>query len=428
MPGLVELMTDIETRKVRVVEVETVDAVAVRPLAAVRLRRHVPLRGRLPAGRAPGRGPGAGLHPAGRAARAGRPARAARRRRGGDRRGRAAAPDRGPPGPRPRGRRRPAAGARARSPPPRCWSAAATRTGWPPWRRPAGPSGSASPATSTGPPSRTPAGCATPWARRCRSAIPEAFIEPVADPLGDLVARYARTHGPFAVAEVAARFGLGVAVARGALGRLAAAGRVVEGEFRPGGSGTEWCDAEVLRRLRRLSLARCARRSSRSNRPRSRGSCRPGSTSARTRCAASTACCASSSSCRAPRCRPPRLERLVLPARVVGYSPAMLDELTAAGEVLWAGHGSLPGDDGWVSLHLPDTADLLLPAARPGDRGRRPAPRRCSTRSATGTRCSSASCPTGSRLHRRHRAGRRPSGTWSGPGGSPTTPSPRCAR
>ena len=55
------------------------------------------------------------------------------------------------------------------------------------------------------------------------------------------------------------------------------------------------------------------------------------------------------------------LETLILPSRVKGYRPAMLDELTASGEVLWAGQGSLPGNDGWVSLQLADSADLLLP-------------------------------------------------------------------
>ena len=85
--------------------------------------------------------------------------------------------------------------------------------------------------------------------------VPEAFTEPVKDPLGDLLARYARTHGPFTSATAAARFGLGVAVTEGALQRLAANGRVVQGEFHPAGIGQEWCDAAVLRRLRRRSLA-----------------------------------------------------------------------------------------------------------------------------------------------------------------------------
>ena len=85
--------------------------------------------------------------------------------------------------------------------------------------------------------------------------VPEAFTEPVKDPLGDLVSRYARTHGPFQPADVAARLGLGVAVVGAALARLATAGRVVQGEFRPDGVGSEWCDAEVLRSVRRRSLA-----------------------------------------------------------------------------------------------------------------------------------------------------------------------------
>jgi ATP-dependent Lhr-like helicase len=96
--------------------------------------------------------------------------------------------------------------------------------------------------------------------------VAEAFLEPVKDPVGDLVSRYARTHGPFHPAEVAARFGFGTAVVDGALARLATSGRVVHGEFRPGGSGLEWCDAEVLRSLRRRSLAKLRRRSSRSRR------------------------------------------------------------------------------------------------------------------------------------------------------------------
>ncbi|WP_339124692.1 DEAD/DEAH box helicase, partial [Pseudonocardia sp. D17] len=86
--------------------------------------------------------------------------------------------------------------------------------------------------------------------------VPETFTEPVPDPLGDLVIRYARSHGPFPAADVAARFGLGVAVVSGVLDRLTGSGRLVRGELRPGAEGIEFCDAEVLRRLRRASLAR----------------------------------------------------------------------------------------------------------------------------------------------------------------------------
>ena len=82
---------------------------------------------------------------------------------------------------------------------------------------------------------------------------PTAFEEAVTDPLGDLVARYARTHGPFSTAQVAARFAIGPAVAESVLRRLALEKRLVEGEFRPGAAGSEWCEAGVLRRLRRRS-------------------------------------------------------------------------------------------------------------------------------------------------------------------------------
>ncbi|MFL5932617.1 MAG: DNA glycosylase AlkZ-like family protein, partial [Gaiellaceae bacterium] len=79
--------------------------------------------------------------------------------------------------------------------------------------------------------------------------VAEAHAEPVADPLGDLVSRYARTHGPFRAIDLATHFGIGVAVVTDALRRLGAAGRVVEGEFLPGGIALEWCDSEILRLL-----------------------------------------------------------------------------------------------------------------------------------------------------------------------------------
>src|SRR5262249_173317 len=86
--------------------------------------------------------------------------------------------------------------------------------------------------------------------------LPDAFLEYTRDPIGDLVARYSRTHGPFQAGDVAARFGLGIAPVMAALDKLRSSGRVVEGEFRPGGSGREWCDSGVLRMLRQRSMAR----------------------------------------------------------------------------------------------------------------------------------------------------------------------------
>jgi ATP-dependent helicase Lhr and Lhr-like helicase len=194
--------------------------------------------------------------------------------------------------------------------------------------------------------------------------VPVAFTESLPDPLGDLVARFARTHGPFHAADVANWLGLGVAVAADTLRRLAAVGRVVDGELTPGASGTEWCDVEVLRLLRRRSVA-ALRKEAEPVDPAALGRFLPawqhvGGTlrgvDGVLRVVEQLAGCAVPASA---------LERLVLPARVSGYSQGWLDELTTAGEVVWSGHGSLPGTDGWVSLHLSDSASLTLPD--PGD-------------------------------------------------------------
>jgi ATP-dependent Lhr-like helicase len=194
--------------------------------------------------------------------------------------------------------------------------------------------------------------------------VPDAFLEPLRDPLGDLVARYARTHVPFTAAAVAARFGLGTAVVAHALARLVASGRVVEGEFLPGGAGTEWCDAEVLRTLRRRSLA-ALRKEVEPVSPAALGRFLPTWQHVGGRLRGTDGVLRVVEQLQGAAVPASALESLVLPARVAGYSPAQLDELCAAGEVLWAGHGSLPGSDGWVSLHLPDTAALTLPDADP---------------------------------------------------------------
>jgi ATP-dependent helicase Lhr and Lhr-like helicase len=89
--------------------------------------------------------------------------------------------------------------------------------------------------------------------------IPAAFLEPVSDPLGDLVARYARTHGPFVEGDLKERFGIGLGTIEASIARLVRAGRIVEGAFLPHGRTRELCDAEVLRALRRKSLARLRR-------------------------------------------------------------------------------------------------------------------------------------------------------------------------
>lgn len=203
------------------------------------------------------------------------------------------------------------------------------------------------------------------------AGIPVAFLEPVADPLGDLVSRHARTHGPFTTDAVATRFGLGAAVARHTLQRLEQAGRVTSGYFLPApstGSGTgsadesEWCDTEVLRRLRMRSLAAI------------RGSVEPVAPEAYARFLPDwqhltrplegvDGVLAVVEQLAGMPIPASAWESLILPSRVRDYSPALLDELTASGEVVWAGHGTLPGRDGWVSLHPADLAPFTLPPA-----------------------------------------------------------------
>lgn len=191
--------------------------------------------------------------------------------------------------------------------------------------------------------------------------LPEVFGEPVRDPLGDLVSRYARTHGPFTAAAVAERFGIGQAVAGSALARLAGERRVVEGEFLPHGAGAEWCDNEVLRRIRRRSLA-ALRNEIEPVAPREFARFLPEWQHVGAKLRGVDGVAAVIEQLEGARIPASAWESFVLPARVGDYRPDMLDELTASGEVLWAGAGSLAGDDGWISLHLADTAELTLPA------------------------------------------------------------------
>jgi ATP-dependent Lhr-like helicase len=191
--------------------------------------------------------------------------------------------------------------------------------------------------------------------------LPDAFLEPVTDPVADLVSRYARTHGPFTVAAVAERFGLGVAVVGAALARLAASGRVVTGEFRPGGSGTEWCDAEVLRMIRRRSVA-ALRREAEPVPPAALGVFLPAWQQVGGKLRGVDGVLRVVEQLAGVAVPASAWETLVLPSRVRDYSPGMLDELTAAGEVVWSGAGSLPGGDGWVALAPAESAGLVLPA------------------------------------------------------------------
>ncbi len=206
--------------------------------------------------------------------------------------------------------------------------------------------------------------------------VDEVFLAPVPDPLGDLLGRHARTHGPFSSGSAAARFGLGVAVVDAALHALQEQGRVVRGRFgldrraadeiaavASPRAGHEWVGTEVLQRLRLRSL-QAAREATRPVPVQAyvglllQGQgVLPGG--ARLRDSEGVLQVIEQL---AGLPLPASLwEQQVLPARVPGYTPALLDELLATGTVLWVGHGRLGDDDGLVSLHLRERAAESLP-------------------------------------------------------------------
>jgi ATP-dependent Lhr-like helicase len=196
--------------------------------------------------------------------------------------------------------------------------------------------------------------------------IPEALLEPVRDPAGDLALRYARSHGPFTARELAQRYGLGVAVAEALLLRLTGAGRLMEGEFRPGGSEREWIDSDVLRGVRRRSLARLRHEiepvdADALGRFRIAwhgiGSVRRGLEAVLDAIELLQGAAVPASV----------LEREILPARVADYQPAMLDTLMAAGEVVWVGVDPLGERDGRIAVYLTDHARRLRPPVTPGE-------------------------------------------------------------
>lgn len=204
--------------------------------------------------------------------------------------------------------------------------------------------------------------------------VPTGFTEPVADPLGELLGRFARTRGPFTTGQAAGRFGLGARVAADVLGRLAADGRVVRGEFTdfPDSPGEQWCDTEVLRILRRRSLA-ALRSAIEPVSPAAYGRFLPAWQQVGAHSATSAEGIAGLAGVIEQLAGVPlpasAVESLVFGQRVRDYSPAMLDELLASGEVLWAGAGAVagssPATDGWISFHTADSAPLTLAPGAP---------------------------------------------------------------
>ncbi len=197
-------------------------------------------------------------------------------------------------------------------------------------------------------------GCALPV------GLPAAFTDPVDDPLRELVGRYARTHGPFLAVEVAARLSVPLERVEGAIARLAGDGRIVRGEFRPTGSEREWCDVDVLRVLRRRSLA-VLRHEVEPVDQQAFARFLPAWQGADRSRRGGEALLDALDQLQGAAIPASVLESDVLPSRVPGYRPSDLDALLAAGEVLWTGGGAIGPNDGRVRLAYRDHAPLLLP-------------------------------------------------------------------
>ncbi|MGK2954886.1 MAG: DEAD/DEAH box helicase [Solirubrobacterales bacterium] len=190
--------------------------------------------------------------------------------------------------------------------------------------------------------------------------LPESYLEEHDEPMVTVVSRYARTHGPFPTAQLRDRYGVDPTPA---LGQLEASGVVMRGEILPGGSQREWCEADVLRRVRRASLAHL------------RQEVEPADAATYARFLASWQ---GVDRFRRAGAGPDRLreilvplqgvaltpktwERDVLPRRVGAYKPAWLDELCTSGEIVWIGAGAIGRADGRVALYFREDVRIAGP-------------------------------------------------------------------
>ncbi|MGB7980134.1 MAG: DEAD/DEAH box helicase [Candidatus Nanopelagicales bacterium] len=202
------------------------------------------------------------------------------------------------------------------------------------------------------------------------AGIPAAHLEPVEDPIGDLIARYARTHGPFTATDIVEQLGLPPAVVTHRLGSSRAAGRLIEGWFVPDAPGPQWCHPDVLRLIKRRSVALLRKQIEPVSQP-ALAAFLPRwqnvTPVARTRLHGPEGVLQAIHAMAGLALPASALEASILPIRVPGYAPRMLDDLTSAGEVLWTGSAALPGGDGWIALAPADLGFLLPRSAEPGD-------------------------------------------------------------
>jgi ATP-dependent Lhr-like helicase len=191
--------------------------------------------------------------------------------------------------------------------------------------------------------------------------LPEAFLEPGGDPLDSLLRRYARTHVPFMTADPARRWALQPTTVEASLSRLAARGDVVAGEFHKAAQGREYCHPDVLRTLRRRSLA-ALRREVESVPPVALARFLPAWHGIGVRARGVDRLMEVVFQLEGLALPASVIERDVIAARVADYAPRLLDELVSMGEVVWVGRGSLAATDGRVALYLRGDAPRLVPA------------------------------------------------------------------
>jgi len=196
--------------------------------------------------------------------------------------------------------------------------------------------------------------------------LPAAFLEDKPDPFLRLVRRHAHTHGPFTTRELTGRYGVDpLAVLR----ELETAGTLVQGELRPGGSEREWCDTDVLRRVRRASLAVL------------RKEVEPAEQQALARFLPAWQGVDASppGGAGVDRLRevivalqgvalaPDVWERDVLPRRAGAYSQSWIDQLCASGELVWVGAGAVGRSSGKVALYFREDAPFIGPPRVKGE-------------------------------------------------------------
>ena len=204
--------------------------------------------------------------------------------------------------------------------------------------------------------------------------LADVFLSSVDGALTEIIRRYARTHLPFTSAEMGKRYGLAPDDVEPTLRALHGQGKLLEGEFRPNGRHREWCDPEILKRIRQKSLARLRREIEPvEQRTFARFCARWQGVTAQRR--GVNALLDAIESLQGAAILASELERDVLPARIADYRPGDIDALMAAGEVVWVGVEQVGDRDGRVALYLTESMPLLLPPRDAAEAGAAPTER-----------------------------------------------------